>query len=89
MVEIQPEKLRDVYKALSNVNRIKLLLFCKGKEYSVAEVSAKLKISYTLTSEYITSLEKQGLVKKTKRPDNTVGVKSLVCFKPSGEFEII
>lgn len=89
MVEIQPEKLRDMYKALSNLNRLKILLFCKDKEYSVAKISAKLKISYTLTSEYISSLEKQGLVKKTKHPDNTVGVKSLVHFKPSGEFEIV
>ena len=89
MVEIQTKKLADVYKALSNENRIKILQYCEDKELSVTELSSKLKISYTLTSEYITILEKQGLVKKTKKSDNKVKVKSLTHFKQNGELEIL
>ncbi len=88
MAEIQLEKLRDIYKAIGNVNRIKILHLCLGKELSVSELSSQLKISYTLTSEYISMLEKQGLIKKTKHPDNSVSVKSLVRFNTDGSFQI-
>jgi len=60
------EQLYKKIKLISNKNRFKILLLTQEKQLNITEISQKLKLSYTKTADYITLLEKEGLVTKTK-----------------------
>lgn len=89
MVDINLEKLKDLYRALNNVNRLKILILCSKEGLSVTQLSKKLKISYNLVSEYVSILLKQGLISREKNRDQTVTIRSLIRFKENGDFEWI
>jgi predicted transcriptional regulator len=87
MVEVKPGKLQEMYRALGNANRLKILLLCEEKGHSVTQLSKKLKISYNLVSEYVSILLKHDLISRTKNDDQTVTIRSLIKFKKNGEFK--
>jgi len=89
MVEVNPEKIKDLYKVLGNINRLRILILCAEEGLSVTQLSEKLKISYNLVSEYVSTLLRQNLISRGKNPDQTVTIRSLIKFKENGEFVII
>jgi len=78
-------KLKNIFAVLSNTNRVKIILLCSEKEMNVTELSKKLKLNYSVTSEYVSMLEKVGLIRKTKNKNKTVNVKSLIKINEDGE----
>ena len=89
MVEVTPEKIKNLYKVLANENRIRILILCGEEGLSVTQLSEKLKISYNLVSEYVSTLLRQDLISRKKNPDQTVTIRSLIKFKENGEFVLI
>jgi predicted transcriptional regulator len=77
--------LRDLYQALANVNRLKILLFCSGQGVTVTQLAEELGISYNLTSAYVNVLARRGLVSRTPSKDNTVTVRARVVIAENGE----
>ena len=80
----QINKLKHLFNVLNNSTRLKIVLLCSEEELSITEVSKKMKLGYTTTSEYVSMLEHTGLVSKGKR-DKEVIVKSLVHITEDGE----
>jgi predicted transcriptional regulator len=78
----------DRFRTLSNIRRLKILTLCK-KEHKVSEISKKLKIPLTRTSEYLSNLQKNGLIKKTRNKDNSISIKSLFEVTKNGELKLI
>ena len=79
------KRLKQIFSALDNEKRLKILQLCSERSYSVTELSKMLKLNYSITVEYTSMLEKANLVKKTRNNDKTVSVKSLVKIKDNGE----
>ena len=51
-----------VFKALANVNRLKIIkMLSSGKELNVGEIAGKLKISYKSTSQHLIILKNLGV----------------------------
>ena len=78
-------KLKNIFGVLNNINRIRIIFLCLEKEMNVTELSKKLKLNYSVTSEYISMLEKAGLIRKIRNKDRTINVKSLVKINENGE----
>ena len=78
-------KLSYIFKSLSTPDRIKIIALCNDKELTITQLSKELKRPFSRISEYVSSLEKLGLVEKTKHSDKTVTVKSLVKINDKGE----
>jgi predicted transcriptional regulator len=89
MDELKIKKLKDIYSALSNVKRLKLVLMCSKEGLIVTQLSQKLKLNYNITSEYVNLLAREGLVERTRNPDRTVKVKSLIKISDNGEIRRI
>lgn len=87
MDETKIVKLKELYGALSNVKRLKIILLCSKEGLTVTQLSKKLKLNYNITSEYVGILAKEGLVQRTRNPDKTVTVKSLIRISESGEIK--
>jgi len=58
---------------------------CSEKQFTVTELSKKLKLNYSVTSEYISMLEKAELIRKTRNKNKTINVKSLIEINEYGE----
>jgi len=82
-------KLKNTFAVLNNINRIKIVLLCSEKEMNVTELSKKLKLNYSVTSEYVSMLEKVGLIRKIRNKNKTVNVKSLIKINENGEVKKI
>ena len=67
----------DLIKTLSNRKRYEIIEITSKKETSVSELSAKLKLAYNKTSDYLRELERLRLIKKIKR-GKSVFIKSNV-----------
>ena len=80
------KQVKFLYEVLNNETRINILLLCVEKELSVTEVCKKIKIGYTTTSEYLSMLEKAGLIKKIRK-NNKVFIKSLFKILDTGELK--
>jgi DNA-binding transcriptional ArsR family regulator len=78
------KELKHLFNALNNPARIKIVLLCSEEELSITEISKRIKLGYTTTSEYVSMLERVGLVRKMKRDKETL-VKSLVEITEEGE----
>lgn len=78
-------KLKQIFSALSNEKRLKIIELCSKKGYSVTELSKLLKLNYSITVEYTSMLEKSNLVTKERNEDKTVTVKSLIKIKDDGQ----
>ena len=87
MADINPKKLKDMFAALNNANRIKIVMLCSETGLTITELSKKLKLNYSVTSEYVSMLEKAGLVRKTRNDDKTVRIKSLIRLADNGEIK--
>ena len=51
---------------MSNGHRFRILEMTQGREKSITQLSEELKLSYTKCADYISLLEKEGLIKKRK-----------------------
>ena len=89
MDEVKIQRLKSIYSALDNKNRLKIIFLCQDKCFNVTELSKKLKLNYNITSEYIGMLVKSGLVSRTRNPDKTVTIKSLVKIRDNGTIKKI
>ena len=79
------KKLKQIFSALDNEKRLKIIKLCSEKGYSVTELSKILKLNYSITVEYTSMLEKANLVTKERNEDKTVTVKSLIKLKNDGQ----
>lgn len=82
-------ELKDIFAVLNNTFRLKIVMLCSEKEWSITELSKTLNLNYTVTSEYVSLLEKAGLVKKIRNKNKTVSVKSLIAINSKGEIRRI
>jgi DNA-binding transcriptional ArsR family regulator len=81
---IQIKKLQRIFSALSNENRLKIIKLCQDKELTIKEISKKLDLSHSKTSQNTSLLERENLIKKTRHKNNTVSVKSIVKISDKG-----
>lgn len=78
------DKLSEIFRALSNKRRLKIIQLCK-KPYTVTEISKKLNIPLTRTSEYLGQLRRQNLISKKRNNDNSITIVSLIEINEKGE----
>ncbi len=71
-------KIKDKAFALNSETRIEILFLCQEKELNITEIARKLNLSLNNTSQNVSVLERENLVKKTRHKDGTVTVKSLI-----------
>jgi predicted transcriptional regulator len=79
------KRLKQIFSALDNEKRLRIVELCSEKEYSITELSKLLKLNYSITVEYTSMLEKANLVTKNRNKDRTVTVRSLIRIKSGGE----
>jgi predicted transcriptional regulator len=79
-------KLSQIFKTLGNERRLKIIDLCQ-KPQIVTQISKKLKIPLTRTSEYLGDLQRLNLISKTRNEDNTVTIKSLIEINDNGEIK--
>ena len=89
MDEMKLTHLKEIFGVLNNTKRLKIIFLCEKTGLTVSQLSKKLNLSYNITSEYIGALAKVGLVKRTRNPDRTVTVNSLVKIRENGELSKI
>lgn len=85
MTKLDIIKLKQIFSALSNEKRLKVIELCSQKERTITELSKMLKLNYSITVEYTGMLERVGLVSKTRHENRTVTVKSLIKINNEGE----
>jgi len=78
MVKDSIRKIKNKAFALNSETRIEILFLCQEKELTISEIAAKLNLSLNNTSQNVSVLEREELVKKTRQKDGTVTVKSLI-----------
>jgi DNA-binding MarR family transcriptional regulator len=78
------DKLSEIFKLFSNKRRLKIIRLCRSP-HTVTEISKKLKIPLTRTSEYLGQLQRQNLISKERNEDNSVTILSLIEFNGKGE----
>ena len=66
------DKLSEIFRLLSNKRRLRIIKLCE-KPHKVTEISKKLKIPLTRTSEYLGQLQRQNLISKERNEDNSQG----------------
>ncbi len=54
-------------KVLANAYRFSIVELASSEELSITQLSQRLKLSYTKCADYVHMLEKEGLVKKTRK----------------------
>jgi len=74
------EELYKKVKVMANKHRFRILQITQKENPSIAELSKKLKLAYTKTADYVTMLEKLGLVEKSKE-GKEVKVQSKIKIK--------
>lgn len=89
MDEIKVKKLKQIFSALSNEYRLKIIEVCSNKKPTITQLSKLLNLNYTITVEYTSMLERDNLVKKIRNDDKTVSVESLIIIKDNGEIKRI
>ncbi|MCK5624884.1 winged helix-turn-helix transcriptional regulator [Candidatus Pacearchaeota archaeon] len=89
MTKIDILKLKNVFSALANEKRIRIIELCSQKGRTVTELSKLLKLNYSITVEYTSMLAKVNLVEKKRNKDRTVSVKSLIKLNNCGEIKKI
>ncbi len=77
MAKSNIRKIKDKAFALNSETRIEILFLCQEKELSITEIARKLNLSLNNTSQNVSVLERENLVRKTRHKDGTVTVKSL------------
>ena len=87
MAKLDIIKLKNLFSALANEKRIRIIELCSEKERTVKELSKLINLEYSNTVEYTSILAKVGVVKKTRNDDRSVSVKSLINLNKNGEIE--
>jgi DNA-binding transcriptional ArsR family regulator len=77
-------KLSQIFKTLGNERRLKIIDLCQEPQ-NVTQISKKLKIPLTRTSEYLSDLQRLNLILKKRNEDNTVTITSLIEINDDGE----
>lgn len=85
MASLDINRLKQIFSALSNEKRIRIIELCSEKEYNVTQLSKKIGLDYSVTVEYISMLGKVGLIEKRRNKDRTVNIKSLIRINDKGE----
>ncbi|MCK5025912.1 MAG: winged helix-turn-helix transcriptional regulator [Nanoarchaeota archaeon] len=67
-------------KLLTNRYRLLILLLIQEEALSITEISSTIKLSYNKCADYITLMEKEGLVSKRRKGKKTK-VRSIVKIK--------
>ncbi|MEI6621573.1 MAG: metalloregulator ArsR/SmtB family transcription factor [Actinomycetes bacterium] len=70
-------RIAPVMKALSDENRLAILLAISGREQTVADLTAVTGLSQTLVSHHLKTLRASGLV--SMRPDGRSNIYSMCC----------
>lgn len=83
---METTKLAEMFRMLSNKRRLEIVKLCQ-KPHTVTEVSKKLKIPLTRTSEYLGQLKRHDLISKTRNKDNSITIHSLVEINDKGEIK--
>jgi len=60
------KRLFKKLKLISNKKRFQIIEITQENRLNITELSSKLKIAYTKCADYVTMLEKEGLVTKTR-----------------------
>lgn len=89
MAKLDIPKLKAFYSALANEKRLMIVELCSEKERTVTELSKMLKLNYSNTVDYTSILAKVNAIKKTRKDDRTVVVRSLIKVNNAGEIKII
>lgn len=89
MDKLNIKKLKQIFSALDNEKRLKVIELCSGNGHTVTELSKLLNLNYSITVEYTSMLEKANLVRKERNEDKTVTVKSLIKISNDGEIKKI
>ena len=87
MDNVDIRKLKQIFSALDNEYRLKIIKLCSEKIHTVTELSKLLNLNYSITVEYTSMLEKAGLLQKTRNKDRTASVKSLIKIGGNGEIK--
>ena len=61
------DELFNKIKLISNRLRFKIIELTQDDEYSITELSSKLELAYNKCSDYVSLLEKKGLVSKESK----------------------
>jgi len=77
--------LKNIFSALNNEKRLKIIELCSDKEYTVTDLSRKIKLNYSITVEYLSMLNKANLISKKRMDNRTVLIKSLIKINNKGE----
>jgi predicted transcriptional regulator len=88
MANLDIPKLKQIFSALNNEKRLKIIDLCSEREYTVTQLSKKLGLDYSVTIEYISMLGKVNLIKKKRNDNRTVNVKSLIKLNSNGEIRV-
>jgi hypothetical protein len=78
----EKEQLFSRIKLMANQHRFEILLLTQEDSPSIAELSAKIKLAYNKCADYVTLLEKQGLITKI-RDGREIHIKSNVTIHPT------
>lgn len=65
-IPIQNEKLFSKIKVISNRLRFKILELTQNNPLSISKLGSILKLAYTKCADYVSMLEKEGLIEKIK-----------------------
>jgi len=82
-------KLKQIFSALNNEKRLKIIELCSEKSYNITQLSKKIQLDYSVTIEYVSMLNKVQLIEKRRNEDRTVSIKSLIRINNNGEIKRI
>ena len=74
---VEKQELFERIKLLSNSQRFRILELTEAEQLTITELSSKLKLAYNKCADYVTLMEKKGIVEKNK-VGKEVKVKSMV-----------
>jgi predicted transcriptional regulator len=78
-IELENREIYNKINVISNKFRFRILELTQKQALSITELSSKLKLSYGKCADYVTILEKYGLIQKTKE-GKEVKVSSKIDF---------
>jgi len=84
MANLDIPKLKQIFSALNNEKRIRIIELCSEREYTVTQLSKKIGLDYSVTIEYISMLHKVNLVDKRRNENKTVSISSLIKLDNNG-----
>ena len=89
MDNVNIKRLKQIFSALDNEYRLKIIKLCSDKTYTITELSKLLNLNYSITVEYTGMLEKAGLLQKNRNENRTTSVNSLIKINNKGEIKKI